>query len=206
MSGYRESKGDQENALVASLNTGTKRKNVLTQERVRELFDYDPDTGIFTRKIKIRGGFLPGIGITRVGCGGYVTVSVDKKAYYLHRLVWLWWYGSHPTGHVDHINRVRSDNRIHNLREASHRHNLINSQLYSNNASGVKGVGWYKRKGKWVARINGSTGKSSLLGYFSDFTEAVAHRYAAEQCLDWYNITGQSSAHHHMKLFIGETK
>lgn len=80
---------------------------------------------------------------------------------------------------VDHINHKKHDNRKSNLRICSNSQNIMNKVLNSNNASGVTGVYWNKRKGKWIASIT-INGKRIHLGYFIKFDDAVNARKKAE--------------------------
>jgi hypothetical protein len=90
-----------------------------------------------------------------------------------HRIAWLFAYEEDPSEkHIDHINGDRSDNRICNLRLATHKQNACNQRKKNDTTSAYKGVSWYKRKRKWVAQI-GIDGRSTHLGYFHD--ELAAH-------------------------------
>src|SRR4051812_34139236 len=98
--------------------------NALTQQRLRELLDYCPETGVFTRRTKKgheRSGDVAGYRDTH----GYIKLSVDYKRYYAHRLAWLWITGVWPP-QIDHINRDRADNRLENLRVATPAQNAAN--------------------------------------------------------------------------------
>jgi hypothetical protein len=98
---------------------------MLTAEELRGQLDYDPLTGVFTWRVKPRRKNIADC----AGCiakTGYVYISVQKKTYAAHRLAWLHTYGYWPSKEIDHINRVRSDNRIANLREATRAENCAN--------------------------------------------------------------------------------
>jgi len=73
----------------------------LTQARVKELFDYDPDTGVVTRKITVAYNARKGSVITSINDQGYLRVGIDGKGNRLHRIIWLWVYGCFPI-EVDH--------------------------------------------------------------------------------------------------------
>ena len=113
---------------------------MLTQERVRELFDYDVETGNLIRKTnassRARIGDVAGCEDGR----GYLFTGISGKYYKNHRIVWLWHNGYLPEGEIDHINRNKIDNRIENLREASSVCQRRNQNLRKDNKSGVKGV------------------------------------------------------------------
>lgn len=203
MSGCRESKANQGNVQDAKQRIGTKkrRRNDLTQERVRELFDYDPETGSLIRIAKKKGS--KGIGSIAgcVGKRGYSYTAIDGKSYRTHRVIWLWHYGYFPENNLDHINRKKTDNRIENLREVSQSCNLRNSSIRNDNKTGVKGVRWDKRDSAWVVSIKYS-GKEYSLHWGRDFTEAVAHRLAAEQTLDWPGCYSDSTAYVYMQNYL----
>lgn len=142
-----------------------------TQERLKELFDYNPMTGDFVRKVS-RSGPKAHVGSV-AGCDngqGYIRIYVDGKPYKAHRLAWLYVHGSMPK-EIDHKNLNRSDNRIANLRAVSRGQNRTNCGAYKNNTSGLKGVSLYKPNGKWKAQIQ-KDGKKLALGYFDTKEEA----------------------------------
>lgn len=90
----------------------------LTQAELKRKLHYDPDTGIFTWKV-----FSPGITIGKVAgaiSSGYIRIKVHPSLQYAHRLAWLYVYGYFPEHGTDHINGIKTDNRIANLREATH--------------------------------------------------------------------------------------
>ena len=126
-------------------------------------------------------------------------VYIKGKMYYVHRIIWLWYYGYFPENCIDHINGDGLDNRLTNLREVSRSCNRINSNKCSNSTT-VVGVNWHKLSGKWVVRIC-SNNKLKVVGYFSNFEEAVFHRYAAEQCLDFPNCNSTSTSLLYIKEF-----
>lgn len=175
----------------------------LTQERVKELFNYDETTGILTRKLNIHGKNQhknSGIGDI-VGCKssrkGYMTVNVDGKLYQYHHIVWMFLYGYKAENPIDHRDRHPENNTPHNIREVSHQCNSRNTKVYCNNKTGVKGVHWAKKNNKWCVTIR--VYKTFYVGIFDDFTEAVCHRYAAETCLNWNDCDANSSAHQYLK-------
>ena len=97
----------------------------------------------------------------------------------MHRIIWEMHNGPIPDGmEVDHINHVRTDNRIENLRLVSRLENCKNRKLNSNNTSGFNGVSWSKRDGKWLAYIYINK-KRIRLGLYSDISKAIAAREKA---------------------------
>ena len=99
-----------------------------------------------------------------------------------HRLAWLYVHGEWPAEEIDHLNRVRSDNRISNLRLATQAENKQNTSLRRDSTSGHKGVSWHKRDKKWVAEIK-LHGKKHYLGYFNNINDAIAARKSEESRL-----------------------
>lgn len=202
MHGTRESRQLQKTAQAASHPTGTRKESEkLTQKRVRELLDYDPETGLLTWKVNRRGSAKAGDAIKSVDWYGYVRLAIDSRTYPAHRVIWLWYYGYLPENQVDHINRVRADNRLCNLREVSRSCNRRNSCVPRSNTSGVKGVKAGKHSYRAFITIDS---RSVHIKGTKDFTEAVAHRLAAEQCLGYSSCDNQSSAFVYMQNYIKE--
>lgn len=152
---------------------------MITQERLKELFHYNPDTGDFTRLTSVCGTAMTGASAGWIASNGYLYIGVDYKKHLLHRLAWLYTYGKFPLDEIDHINHIRVDNRISNLREATRKENGRNTSLHSDNTSGVSGVSWHKRAKKWRARITVDH-EEKFLGHFHDFESACAARRFAE--------------------------
>ena len=154
--------------------------NELTAEYLRSVLHYSPETGIFTWKVstsnRVKTGDIAG---SQNGLG-YLQIKVCSRLYRAHRLAWLYIHGSWPTDQIDHINRIRTDNRISNLREVSNKQNQQNKSKSSHNTSGYQGVRWHKRDSKWVAQIKHNQ-KLIHLGYFSILEEALSARKAAEK-------------------------
>ncbi len=144
--------------------------------------DYDPGTGLFTWKATKRRGFVG----RQAGCfcprDGYIRIRIDSKLELAHRLAWNMTYPDDPVGpneQIDHINHIRTDNRIVNLRKASNTENSRNASIGVNNTSGALGVWFEKRRNKWAAEIKVDR-KKIHLGQFAEFADAVAARKAAE--------------------------
>jgi hypothetical protein len=136
----------------------------ITAERLRESLDYDPATGVFTRRL-VKGGYKVDDVAGSNNGRGYTIIRVDGRGYSAHRLAWLYVIGEWPIGDLDHINGDKADNRFCNLREATESQNLANSRMQADNTSGFKGVSWHKHARKWIACI-GLNGKVKHLGYF----------------------------------------
>ncbi len=163
----------------------------ITQKELKRLLDYDPSTGILTWKIS---------NSCRVGKGDiagsrndeqYIVVKVNCIAYRAHRIIWRWFYGVWPNGEIDHINHIRYDNRIVNLRDVIHRENGRNKTRHSNNTSGSTGVVYRNGKNikkRWHAYIGSIPQKH--LGCYKNKAEAVAARKRAEVELGFHENHG----------------
>lgn len=112
---------------------------------------------------------------------GYITVRVNYKLYYAHRIIWEMLYGPIPEGmQVDHIDMDRANNRPGNMRLANNAQNNSNRGLQSNNTSGYKGVSWDKSKRKWAVQIK--VGQKKIhLGRYDNIEEAVVVRQKATE-------------------------
>lgn len=150
----------------------------IEQDVLKQFLSYDETTGIFTR---IRA--MDHRHVDKVGkpCGtvnkvtGYVEINVGGRNHYGHRLAWIYVHGSIPDGlRPDHENRVRHDNRLGNLRLATHAENLRNAKLRVDNTSGIKGVFFDKARGQWAVRVS-----RKHIGRFSTLEEAAAARAQA---------------------------
>lgn len=145
---------------------------ILTAERLREVVDYNPETGVLTRKVRLaqrhRVGdradmFWPHM--------GYWRLSIDSRRYLAHRCAWLYVHGRWPEHNIDHINGNPADNRIANLRDVPQMVNVQN-QRTSRAASGLIGAQRFA-DGVWRARIK-VNGKYRHIGLYD--TPEEAHR------------------------------
>lgn len=168
------------------------KKSVLTQKLVQHLFKYIPETGEIIWK-KPKNYAWKGKNACSLN-KKYYTVSIDRKNYMAHRIIWLYVHGYLPENDIDHIDRNSLNNRISNLREVSRSCNMRNVDLRSNSKSGVTGVSFIKKSFKWFANIT-VNGKTHSLGSYNDFYDAVCARLAAEQCLNWYKCDSASPAY-----------
>lgn len=111
---------------------------------------------------------------------GYRQGWFYRKKYLEHRLVWLYVYGVWPKKYIDHINGIRSDNRVENLRECSNQQNQFNRKSLPKSTSKYKGVSWYNSNQKWIAQYR-FNGKRNYIGIFETEEEAAeAYRNATE--------------------------
>lgn len=154
----------------------------LTQETLKSLLHYNPDTGRFTWLAKTSSRSRVEIGGV-AGCvdtiHGYRRIMINGKSYLAHRLAWFYMTGSWPESEIDHKNHLRHENQWDNLREVTHKKNQQNQSLYSTNTSGCAGVSWEKDRKKWRALI-WIDGKLKNLGRFTDKKEAEAARARAD--------------------------
>jgi len=154
----------------------------ITQKELKKNFLYNEDLGIF-HKIKKDGNLSKKCGT--IDKSGYVRVIYKHKYYRVHRLAWLYVYGYLPE-EIDHINKVRSDNRLKNLRECTRSENQRNRTQNKNNTSGVTGVCFDTESNRWLSQIN-IDGKQVKLGRFLVFSDAVNARKNAEILYNYTN-------------------
>lgn len=144
---------------------------MLTQTDLIELIEYDKNTGIFCWKKKRRG---IKIGVP-LGCDngfGYLRITVLGQSHYAHRLAWLYVYGEWPKYEIDHINGIKNDNRIENLRDITPISNAQNKIFpKTNSKSQILGVSFHKKAKKWQAHIC-IYKQRKYLGLFKDIEEA----------------------------------
>lgn len=152
---------------------------IVNQERLRQLYSYDPDTGILMSRTY-------GVPVGH-NHKGYLTVNLwhdgKEKRFKIHNLVWMYVYGRWPHPMIDHINRIKTDNKIANLREVTNKQNTENKLVIKTSSglprSGFKGVHWVRAVGRWKASI-GHNGRVIYLGTFDDPQVAFeAYKYAA---------------------------
>lgn len=154
------------------INPGGDSPKALDLDRLRELLEFDEKTGVF-KWLKPPSNRTAKRSVAGVVTGaGYRYIRVDRKSYLAHRLAWLYVHGEWPKNLIDHINLVRDDNRIANLRQATSAQNGHNARLRSTNRSGLKGVSWSASKARWHARIVANY-VTYPLGYFD--TKEQAH-------------------------------
>lgn len=139
--------------------------------RVKELMRYEAETGFFFSVSPCRGRFV-GSRLGSLKKDGYTIITIDYKAYPAHRIAWLLVYWAWPVGDIDHINGLRSDNRIVNLRDVPRYVNIQNQRNpMIGNSSGKLGV-CRRGEGRFESQIH-VDGKDIYLGTF--FTAEEAH-------------------------------
>ena len=139
--------------------------SLVTQQRLHELFAYDPLTGVFTRRIATTNRVKVGSVAGGINSDGYRSMRADGRIYRAHRLAWLYVYGVWPEGEIDHRHGHRDDNRIGKLRDIRKDQNAKNRKKNANNVSGFKGVSFHRRLGRWQAQISFG-GRVLGLGYY----------------------------------------
>lgn len=147
----------------------------ITCEEVRRRFKYDRKLGVLVRRFN-SGKAKAGTHSTAKDRDGYLVVGINKKLYRAHRVVWLYVYGKWPDADIDHINGIKHDNRISNLRDITRSRNKQNQKAQKNNKCGFKGVWLHKQTGRWCATIC-HLGKKIHIGSFETIQEA-AQAYA----------------------------
>lgn len=155
-----------------------------SQERLRELLDYDPDSGLLTWRARpgddrfnTRFAGMPALNC-KSGKHGYRHGQIIGKWALAHRVIWKWITGDEPP-QIDHLNGKRWDNRQDNLRAADNKINSRNRARYSSNTSGHCGVHFHRRDGRWHANINHG-GRKRFIGGFATKGEAIAARKARQ--------------------------
>lgn len=144
---------------------------MITQESLKQVLSYDQETGIFTwlcnRGRNNTQGKIAGV----VDRNNYLYIRIYNKKHLAHRVAWLYMYGIWPNNQIDHINGVRNDNRINNLREVTNKENCQNRLKHKNGH--LIGTTFRKDINRWVAQVNIS-GKQVYLGLY--YTQQEAHK------------------------------
>ncbi|WP_338805097.1 HNH endonuclease signature motif containing protein [Xenorhabdus griffiniae] len=124
------------------------------------------------------------------GCG-YVVVHTKGIAIRVHRAIWIFAHGSIPSSlFIDHINHIRDDNRIVNLRLVTHLQNMKNQAMHSTNISGVNGVSFDRKKRKWIASLR-HLDNTVNLGEFTSMDEAIEARLEGNQRFNFHPNHGR---------------
>lgn len=167
---------------------------MITQRELKRILKYDKETGIFYWKKSTGSRAIKGNAAGSQMKTGYIEMSVCGKRYTAHRLAFLYVLGYLPENDVDHINRIRIDNRWCNLREVSTSCNLRNCKINKNNKSGITGVYFHKINKKWVVQVPTENNKQKHIGTFCDLKEAARARYNAEVALGYPDCDINSTA------------
>lgn len=176
----------------------------MTRDQILEILSYDPDTGVFTWKARTAECFVnegsckawnsryAGKEAGGIDRKGYRVLHIGSDLYKAHRLAWKCHFGVEPD-QIDHVNGIKDDNSIANLRDVSNAENCRNTAIPRNNSSGAIGVSKYEFKGKllWLARIRVND-KLKHLGYFDNFDDAVTARKLAESQMGFHPNHGRA--------------
>lgn len=140
--------------------------------RIKELLDFDPESGRWTWRVSMGSSARAG---QEAGCfsRGYRVIRIDRVLYFAHRLAWLWMSGEEPATGIDHVRGKRDQNAAGEIRPATQSQNNANARIGTNNRSGFKGVAVHRETGKWRARIK-KDGRELHLGLFSSLDDARA--------------------------------
>ena len=136
---------------------------------LKDTLAYDPTVGKFTWKTRAALCVRPGYTAGCLNEQGYIQIRFKKKIYKVHRLVWLFEHGNWPKNNLDHLNGIRSDNRIQNLRECTAKTNCQNYERYR--SGNLVGASYHKHVKRWVSRW-AFDGKMFYLGYYDTEKEA----------------------------------
>ncbi len=165
-------------------------------ETLRNLIDYDPETGRMVWKSRPREMFKSDKNwkwwntryagteaASSLATYGHRQLKINDRSYAGHRVAWAIHHGEWPNI-IDHINGKPADNRICNLRNVTMMENQRNQRMHVTNTSGVCGVSWSKLRCKWIAQIR-LYDRSIYLGAYDSMDEAVIARSAANKVLGY---------------------
>jgi hypothetical protein len=187
----------------------TANDTTLTVARLRLFVDMDPDTARLYWRSRKGGMWFFGASLTHSAARqfntksagkradkpdgrGYTYISIRGKNFRAHRVVWALHYGEWPTGHLDHMNGIRDDNRVNNLRVAGARENNVNKALDKRNRFGCHGIVEIKRLNRFAATIN-IDGKTVYLKSYATVEEAIEARLAAEKHYGYHPNHGRKN-------------
>ena len=159
---------------------------MITQDEVKAVFIYNPETGDFHWRIKPSPRFPAGM---KAGANvkGYIRIKYKDRLYGAHRLAWLYMTGEHPKHLIDHINGNGLDNSIANLREATSYENAQNIfKPQKNNSHGNLGISYMSKKKLWRARIS-VNGKRIYIGSYKSQKDAAQAYLDAKRRLHPFN-------------------
>jgi len=158
---------------------------MIDQELVKKLFYYDAESGMLIWRNGNGRNVKPWQQAKASNRLGYFSVKIKDKTYPVHRIIWLYVYGSFPSQDIDHKNRIRNDNRLCNLRSVSRTDNCQNISTPNHNKSGHIGVSWIKSHKSWTVYVKVNK-KNKWLGYYKNLDDAVVARKAGE--VQYYNL------------------
>lgn len=169
-----------------------RRDSRSVEDHILECIQYDGETGLFMWKTTGRGRVKQGWWGGTLATNGYMRIQIMNKQYWAHRIAWLLTHGEWPSGQIDHINGVRTDNRIVNLRSVNGLENNKNQRKTEKNTSGCVGVSFDNRTNSWAAYVSVENRKRHL-GRFENFSDAVRARELANVELGFHPNHGRRS-------------
>ena len=124
----------------------------LTQEYLKSILEYNPETGLFTWLVNYHSRMIGKEAGT--GSKGYKYIVINKKKYLAHRLAFLYMLGYIPDKEIDHKDGIKDNNAWLNLREATPRQNMANRVATKRSKTGVKGVSFHEKSGVYQVHIS----------------------------------------------------
>lgn len=162
---------------------------MITLDYLKSIIYYDEVTGLATWKLNVSKRQKAGCEIGYLEVQGYRCVRINGVLYRTHRLAWFYIHGCWPDN-IDHINGIRDDNRISNLRSVTDQENQKNQKIRDDNTSGFIGVSWSQERNKWVSYINHNK-KRIPLGRFDKKYEAIKARVKANKKYGYHENHGK---------------
>ena len=150
---------------------------MITQSKLKEVLHYNKDTGIFTW-VKSGRGIPKSKQAGTTHPSGYIIIRINRKDYLAHRLTWLYINGEWPQNNIDHLNGIKDDNRIENLRNCTQLQNMQNLEIHRSGK--LVGASFFKHANRWASQIQ-IKGKRIHIGYYK--TEFEAHE--AYIAMEW---------------------
>jgi hypothetical protein len=147
----------------------------VSHAEVRARYDYNPANGIVTDK-------ATGKSVGTLTADGYLMATVFGARVYLHRFAFFYMYGVWPKDQIDHVNGIRDDNRLINIRPATSAQNMLNRGVTTRSKSGYKGVYWDEKRQGWAARITVNGRSQAIRGTYRTAIDASrAYQRAAKE-------------------------